>query len=414
VTAACGDDSGDSGGKAGSGAKGNEDDGGTAGKGGSDAGSVQNPDPINDNCPGAGGDVGPHNGEFGPKGECCYRTSNKARVDKTSSERVLEFRLNYFFLINLTNTIDPGLIGPLEISRFDNEEQSLLFRMRLPQENGKVIPGTAHMQIGGGRYNCDGTYSFYGPTAAPPDVGTHDPGRWQAAEFDATVDPTKTDRNYVRPTFKQALAAKNTESSLPYLNGDLKLDFEGESQGFDILEMPSGDEHMDCVGSRSKEDTVWLPAGKTVAYARVDLNDTDIIDTLGVNFSQLMGFGTGGKNAKPQTTARCMPGDQGCAWKRLPDSLCPVTDDEKKQWGCHLGSDINKDNSAVTKNCSDDPPKDINPDNGTVEGQCCDPLGKSDKIPMCNAWVQINEFVAAAVEITDDPVNEVQQSCHGK
>lgn len=417
VTGACSSDNTDTGGSAGKGgAKGNDDDAGTAGKGGSSGGKtgpVNNPDPINDNCPGVGGDVGPHTGEYGPKGDCCYRTSNKARVDATSSQRVLEFRFNYFFLINLTKTIDPGLIGPLEISRFDNEEQSLLIRMTLPQENGKVIAGMAHMQIGGGRYNCDGTYSFYGPTAAPPDVGTHDPARWEAAEFDAMVDPTKTDRNYVRPTFKQGLAAKNRESSLPYLNGDLNLDFEGESQGFDILVMPSGDDHMDCVGSRN-DDSKWVPAGKTVAFGRVDLNDTDIIDALGVNFSQLMGFGTAGKNSKPQTTKRCMPGSQDCPWLRLPDSLCPVTDDEKGKWGCHLGSDVNDDNTAVTKNCSADVPSESDLEAGNSEGQCCDPLGQSSTLPPCNAWVQINDFVAAAVEITDDPVNELQQSCHGK
>jgi hypothetical protein len=299
--------------------------------------------------------------------------------------------------------------------RTENEEQSLLFRFTFPAKDGKIQDGEGKLKIGAGRYNCDGTYSFYSKTAAPSSGGDGKADRWYSDEMKTTVDSSKTNKDRVKVAYKDSLPVKNKDSFTPYLAGgeDFSIDWEGESQGFDILEMPSGEDHMDCVGSRN-DDSKWVPAGKTVAYGRVDLNDTDIIDALGVNFSQLMGFGTAGKNSKPQMTKRCMPNSQDCPWLRLPDSLCPVTDDEKGKWGCHLGSDINDDNSAVTKNCSADVPSESDLEAGNSEGQCCDPLGQSDKLPACNAWVQINDFVAAAVQITDDPVNELQQSCHGK
>jgi hypothetical protein len=95
--------------------------------------------------------------------------------------------------------------------------------------------------------------------------------------------------------------------------------------------------------------------------------------------------------------------------------LCPVSDEERASWGCHLGYGDNPDNAPLKLNCSQDPPKDVDPDNGTTDGQCCDPLAREDSgLPACNAWAQINEFVAAAVEITDQPVNELQRSCHAQ
>jgi hypothetical protein len=396
--------------------------GGAAGKDGAAGGGsdpvVNNPDEPNSNCPGATGDVGPHDGQYAQKGKCCYRTSNKARIDKDASTRTLEYRLNYFLLTNHQKTIDRNILGGVTINRYDAEEQSILFRLTEPQEGGKVVKGTGHSQIGGGRYNCDGTYSFYSDKAAPPDVGTKKPDRWSVPAFETQVDPSKTDKDMVRPTWEASLPVKNHPSSLPYLDGDFHLDWEGESQGFDIIQMPSGDDYLDCVGSR-KDESKWTPGGKTVAFGRLDLNDTDLIDQLGVNFCQLMAFGRmeGAADHKCQDTPRCMPDSKDCAWQRLPDSLCPVTDDEMKSWGCHLGWGENPDNAPDVKpHCTKDPAKDVNTDkNPDYEGQCCDPLAMgTDGLPACNAWLQINEFVAAAVQITDKPSDTVQESCHGK
>jgi hypothetical protein len=387
--------------------------GGTSGPGGQrdDAGqTVDNPDPINDACP---GNVGPYDGPYGLKGACCYRTSNKARVDETADARTLEFRLPYFMLINHLMTIDPALFGATTIDRFDNEEQNLLMRYVLPQQDGKLVKGKGKLNIGPGRYNCDGTYSFYGDTAAPTSGGSA--ARWAVTEVELDVnDPEATDQTLVTAPYKRSLANQNKGSYMPYLGGapEYALDWEGVSQGFDILELPTGPENYDCVGTR--ESSKWVPGGKSVAFGRLDLNDRDTIDLLGITFCQLMAFGANTNAPSCQDTARCMPGGAGCDWKRLPDSLCPVTDEEKSSWGCHLGYGNNPDNAPLETRCSQEPPEgDIDPDKGTTEGQCCDPLGRDDSgLPACNAWAQINEFVAAAVEITDTTADALQRSCH--
>jgi hypothetical protein len=414
VINACGGDDDDAGSSSGgSGGKG----GNAAANGGSgsgDSASVQNPDPPNSDCPVK--DIGPMSGPYAQKGDCCYRTSNKARIDESAAKRTYEYRLNYFLLINQLKTIDPAVLGPITVDRFDNEEQSILFRFEIPQENGKVVAKKATVSIGSGRYNCDGTYSFYSETAAPADRGNNDKARWSVPSFQADVHPDKTDSTRVKPSFKDSLAVKNRLSYLPYLGGapEYGLDFEGVSQGFDIIEMPTGDDNIDCVGSR-KSSGKWSAGGKTIAYGPIKENNKEKIAALGVTFCQLMAFGAAANAPDCEQTPRCEPNSNGCKWQRLPDSLCPTNDDDKKKWGCHLGYDKNPDNDPVKTNCSKDVPSEIDPDNGTSEGQCCDPLGKSDSgLPACNAWLQINEFVAAAVDITDKPAGGVQESCHGK
>jgi hypothetical protein len=411
VTGACG--SSDDSGAGGSGGGGS---GAAAGSGGKSGGGkdVQNPDPPNTDCPLR--DIGPQSGPYAPKGACCYRTSNKARIDPAAAERTYEYRTNYFSIINMQRTIDPATLGPTTIDRFDNEEQSILLRFVLPQEDGKVVAKKAQMTVGAGRYNCDGTYSFYGETAAPADGGNGDKARWHVPSFEADVHPEKTDASRVKASYKGTLALKNRLSYLPYLGTapEYALEWEGVSQGFDILEMATGDDNIDCVGSR-KSSGKWSAAGKTVAFGPLEPNNKTKISLIGATFCELMAFGTGSNPPDCLATPRCKPGDSGCKWQRLPDSLCPTTDDEKKKWGCHLGYAGNPDNDPVKLSCSKDLPAEIDPDNGTVEGQCCDPLGTKDSgLPACNAWLQINEFVAAAVEITDKPTDGLQESCHGK
>lgn len=389
---------------------------GTAGKtssspdSGTSAADVDNPDPINEACP--ANDVGPTEGPFALKGDCCYRTSNKARIDESAEQRTLEYRMPYFMLVNHQKTIDPIVIGPTTIERFDNEEQNLLVRFVLPQKDGKVSKGKGKIKIGPGRYNCDGTYSFYSNKAAPSEGGDAD--RWFVPEVELDItDPEASDRTLVTAPFKTSLATQNRVSFLPYLTTSFELDWEGSSQGFDFLEIPISEDNYDCIGSR--KSSKWSPAGKTVAYGRLDLNDRDKIDVLGITFCQLMAFGARTDAPSCQTTQRCKPGEQGCSWQRLPDSLCPVSDEDKASWGCHLGNGDNPDNEAIKLNCTKEPPKDIDPDKGTSEGQCCDPLAREDSgLPACNAWAQINEFVAASVEITDKLSDKLQESCHGK
>jgi hypothetical protein len=135
-----------------------------------------------------------------------------------------------------------------------------------------------------------------------------------------------------------------------------------------------------------------------------------------ISLAQLQAFGSVGAmkddpKFNPVTAKRCKPGEGDCQWVKLPDSLCPTTDDEKSKWGCHVADPMNED-GAKTNGTPEAPTAALDPDKGaTSEGQCCDPLGTSTTLPKCNAYRLLSDFVAAAAEITDEPVNQLQQAC---
>lgn len=113
-----------------------------------------------------------------------------------------------------------------------------------------------------------------------------------------------------------------------------------------------------------------------------------------------------------------MPGSDGCAYVKLPDSLCPETDEERSLFGCHLGAEGNpnaEEGYPSELDCALDPPSapldsDVNP--FVSKGQCCDPMGTSESgLPACNAFRVVYEYAAGAVEITADPKSDLAPIC---
>jgi hypothetical protein len=417
VLLACGDDSDDGG-------DGSAGDGGGGGSGGSGGGGeVEDPDPINADCPTT---VGPFDGPYAMKGPCCYRRSNSARIeefdgDAESSELVtLEYKAASFTVANHPATASNPSIKSAATDRFNKEEQAVLFRFELPREGGEWQAGKGTVRIGPGRYNCDeGTYSFYSDDAAPDTANWKDDGdRWGSEALPATIDPDAPAGEQIKVDW--ATNSNRGLSWLPYLvaaasGGKQPLDWETVSSGFDILEFPGIDEAVDCAGEL--DEIVWKPGAQTVSFIPIDLNNKDPISGSlgGITLSQLLAFLPPGAmkdldKYNPETAERCMPG-AGCDWLKLPDSLCPTTDAERENWGCHVGYEDNPDD-VETKCTAAAPTGALNPDDGaTSEGQCCDPLGESSSLPPCNAFYIVNDMVAAAVEITDDVSGDLQPPC---
>ncbi|HET6333591.1 MAG TPA: hypothetical protein VFG30_10280 [Polyangiales bacterium] len=413
---ACGDDGGDAA-AAGSGASGSPA-GGSGGSGGSGGGGVAMDDPINADCPIS---QGPFMGPYAMKGKCCYRTSNTSRLGNLTDGKVtLEYRISYFIPNNHPKTISGLLITSTSIDRFDKEEQHLLMRFIVPYADGNFVAGMGTAQIGAGRYNCDGTYSFYNTSAAANTPVWMDPSRWATSPVPITVDPTQTAWEKEFHTV-WATNINRKVTNLPYITsmGAKPLEWEAASQGFDIIKMPPAKDSINCIGSRADQDR-WQPDGQTVSYQRLDLNNKSAIQVLAnISLAQLQAFGSNIAATKddpkydPLKAARCKPGDAGCQWLKLPDSLCPVTDEEMSQWGCHVGDAMNED-KIVTKCTADKPTAALDPDKGaTMEGQCCDPLATGGALPACNAYRLVSDIVASAVDITDEPSSKVQGSCEG-
>ncbi len=393
--------------------------------GSSDQFSCVNKGDINFDCP---FNLPPLTGSCAPHGDCCYRASNSEKLAALGPDdpAVFEYRLNFVDIINHPMSIGlPDLVrSAAQRADVCAGEQCLLWRFTAPRKDGQLVAGPGEVEIGVGAYNCDGTYSFYGPKAAPDrtkDVGESDPGRWQSVKVPADVDPSKDgiDRYHIPwATNKNREIAR----SIFIWPADYTIDWELASSGFTITNFDTSEAGQDCMGAR---DTFkWSTVDGFVAYSPLKGNETDISNQTNQTYCSLLAFGLlpeGKKDKDCITTARCMPdggvfGDGGCDWVKLPDSLCPETAGERAIFGCHLGAEGNVNNEdgypAMLKCSQDKPTTPLDPDKGaTSEGQCCDPLGKSTTLPACNAYRTVGKFVAAAAEITDDPINTLPKHC---
>jgi hypothetical protein len=413
---------------------GNNTTGGSGTSGGSKAGaggsgdelSCVNTGDINYDCP---FNLPPLTGSCAPHGACCYRNSNSAKLAKLGPDdpAVFEYRLNFVDVINHPMSIGlPDLVrSAAQRADVCAGEQCLLWRFTAPRKGGQIIAGKGEAEIGIGAYNCDGSYSFYGPKAAPDrtkDVGESDPGRWQSVKVPTDVDPGKqgTDRYHIPwATNKNREIAR----SIFIWPADYTIDWELASSGFTITQLDTSEAGEDCMGARANGQK-WSTVDGFAAYSPLKGNEKDISNQTNTTYCALLAFGLlpeGKKDKDCINTPRCMPdggvfGDGGCDWLKLPDSLCPETADERGVFGCHLGAEgnVNKEDGypAMLTCTPDKPTMPLDPDKGAQsEGQCCDPLGKSTTLPPCNAYRTVGKFVAAAAEITDKPIDTLPQKC---
>jgi hypothetical protein len=371
----------------------------------------------------------PISGTCAPAGECCHRTSNVAKVAMLGPDEPaqVEFRLNYVDIINHPNSIGlPDLVRTAgQRAEVCAGEQCLLWRFTAPRTGGAFVKGKGEVEIGVGRYNCDGTYSFYGPNSAPDrsmEVGETAMGRWQSVKVEADVDPAQTGRDRYHIPWE---TNKNREiaRSIFLFPEDNSIDWELASSGFDITEIDWAGDVLDCIGSRNGF-VGWNTVSGFVSYSPLVGNEKDISNQINQTYCSLLAFGLlpeGQKNKDCFTTTRCMPdggsyGDGGCDWIKLPDSLCPETEADRALYGCHLGAEGNpnaEEGYPEALDCTPAKPTEPqNPDMGvTTVGQCCDPLGESSTLPACNAYRTVGKFVAAAAEITDEPKDGLPPVC---
>jgi len=374
-------------------------------------------------CPDA---VGPFMGTCAPKGTCCHRSSNQAKIDALGADAPmeLEYRVTQSAASNHPKslTLPILLMGASERARTCAGEQCLLWRFVQPRMGGMPVAGPGKSNVSIGRYNCNGTFSYYGPSAAPARAaeGFTDPARWNVVEAMTDVDPAMMGVEQTHITWATAPNRRLTTSPF-FLPGTQTIDWELASSGFEFLEFDTSEAGRDCQGAWN--GSMWETPGIYQTFAPLADNNKDIIDSVTQNFCQLLSFSVlmpADRATDCLALPRCMPGTTGCKYVKLPDSLCPKDDAERGIFRCHLGAQGNvnaedgyPDDAAL--NCTPDAPAaaldpDVDP---TVSlGQCCDPLGaETGGLPACNAFRIINKFAAAASEITDTNANELPPVC---
>jgi hypothetical protein len=393
--------------------------GGMAGSGAGE--TCINPGTEDISCPDS---VGPYEGMCAPKGACCRRSSNDAKLAITAmSDMVeLEYRVMIARATNHPMSISlPFLLSVAsERARTCGGEQCRLWRFRQPRVDGEPVSGFGVNQLGFGRYNCDGTYSFYDAVVAPDrsEYGLSDPGRWVTGDVEALVDLSLEGPDRAR--VRWATDPNRSTTCIPYfLPGEGTIDWEECTSGFELLELDTSEAGNDCQGAWNGAD--WETPGRFQTFVPLAANSYDVIDSITQSYCQLLSFSV----LAPQDRGvdclnlpRCMPGSEGCNYVKLPDSLCPVSDEEHTLFGCHLGAEGNpnaEEGYPSDLNCTLSAPSEaLDPDYdpSVSKGQCCDPMGTLESgLPACNAFRIVYEYAAGAVEITDDPKSDFPPIC---
>ena len=244
---------------------------------------------------------------------------------------MLEYRLNFVDITNhpLTHRYArPGAGPPTARADICSGEQCLLWRFTAPRKGGQFVAGKGEVEIGVGAYNCDGTYSFYGPTAAPDrsaEIGESDPGRWQSVKVPADVDPAKQGiERYPHPVCDATGTARSPAAS----SSGRRTTRSTGSWRAPASRSPSStpsEAGQDCMGER--DGFGWSTVAGFVSYSPLKGNEKDISNLISQTYCSLLAFGLlpeGKKNTDCLTTARCMPGTRATArWVKLPGRAVP-------------------------------------------------------------------------------------------
>jgi hypothetical protein len=279
-------------------------------------------------------------------------------------------------------------------------EQCTLLRFTLPRSAGTLGAGPATIELGVGRSTCDGRYAFYGDAAAPERVSRTVPARWSTPRVRSTFDPAAVAGGGHASQFGDARS--RAVRCMPFGSAG-QLQFEVCTQGARLLEHATSSDG-DCVGEWTGR---WETGGRLETFVPLAENDLDLLPPLSQSYCALLAFGIGGSRSC-LSAPRCLPGSDGCAWIKLPDSLCPVGASELELFGCHLGAEGNPNQEAdypSALRCSQAAPLSARDENAPDEGQCCDPLGASTTLPACNAFRTVYAYAAAAIEISDEPAD---------
>jgi hypothetical protein len=272
------------------------------------------------------------------------------------------------------------------------------------------------MEVGVGRYNCDGTYSFYDHNVAPvreqEDRISSD--RWETRLTETLYDPFAAPTDRIVPGWWNN--PNQYLSCIPYfLPGTQTIDWEECSTGFELLRLANDNEEAsdDCLGTWNGAE--WSMPGRYQTFVPLEENNLDIIDSINQSYCQLLSFSvlaSEDRDIDCLATPRCFPGNPGCKYVKLPDSLCPVDEHERGLFRCHLGARDNPNDEPDYPEvlpCTYEAPRELTEDGG----QCCDPMGQgSDGLPACNAFRMLYDFAASAVEITREATSEFPPVCN--
>ncbi len=335
-----------------------------------------------------------------PKGNCCNTVDVKRMEDEMTSGETYDLEMAYLSNLPLAN---PNLTNPLVrdtglmLTQDIGADLTLIRIQDVPRTEDHPTDGDGNpegisltIQMGAGKVNCDGTFSFYGPDSAPPPIHPEagipdDPGRWAPASVPVTFYGFRG--KYLLSADEAEVAAAGLNWAPRWINSGTGLEYElpvrflYPRMGNDAL-----GSHHSCLGERTTMGD-WDPVG--IFWAFVPVEQSNLVST-----DALMGQSICGLFAKGALQDDC--DDAQSDWSYQPPAYC----DEETGY-CWMGDPGDEYYDRFWADLY--PGEDGCDETGAGDRPCCDPAGEDSSLPACNAFPYIGGVVLAAVDITDEP-----------
>jgi hypothetical protein len=343
---------------------------------------------INLKCP----DIPPLDGDLVQKGACCYRIPAEVAA-KEMREPGEGWPLSFAINLNLAVT-QPKTIGsePIRDIMRDSQErgwETILLRINsvIPEDEAPPGPTDVTIDLGSGRQNCDGTYSFYGPGAAPDHEGRTDANRWDmrtmTGTWDWEADPYLSINDEGR-YFGLAWAPRWFDREI--LNEQPIINYEQPLRALDlIIPNDSRDAEGNCIGQRLDNGTWQGPPALTI-FIPIQESDQTVTQIAAQTLCAIIANGVGTRDSDGESyTCEGPRVDGPNPWLELPDSMCPT--DPSDETPCWIGVKSHPDFKAE-RDCNDS------------DRPCCDPTGTDqDGLEACNSWFVKAEVILASALI---------------
>jgi hypothetical protein len=325
-----------------------------------------------------------------PMGDCCNTVDVRRMEESMPAGARYDLELAIFVNIsqnnpNVANEIIQGLIQNSQLSGADI---TLLRFKQVPRTADMTGPVSVTLEMNSGKLNCDGTYSFYGPNGASEPVHDgppNDPGRWAKRTLQLDYYGHKAERLVEMPE-EDAIVQAVGLSWVPRWKAN-SLDYE-QSLKFLSFVLENDPNNWSCYGSMDSNEE-WTLSAKLMLFVPIEEAELTLLPDLGMQ-SQC------GLLAKGPLQGDCDDAQE--AWPTKPTGYC---DSEGRCW---IGDVSDRDYEDFWR--------ELYPgeDGCGPAHPCCDPAGLSDSLEPCNAFFIRNAAAVAAVDITDEEINDPDEA----
>lgn len=341
---------------------------------------------YNTQCPMAGlASLDPMNT---PMGDCCNTVDIRAIDESMQPNQTYDIELAMLINKPQINPKVAAVADLIQVTQVMGADVTLIRIKNVPRSADITEPVPVTLEMNNGKVNCDGSFSFYGPTAAPMPVHDGPPSdsaRWAKRSFQVSYNGFRADELFVQ--LSEDEIAQNTHLSwVPRWNAD-GIDYE-QPVKFLNFSLKRDNNNYSCYGTLD-ETGAWKPSAKVTLF--IPVAEAKSVKIPALNHQTMCGLMAKGTGAGDCVETQ----DQ---WEIQPTGYC----DEQDR--CWIGNANDAEYATFWEEF-------YSGESGCGAAHpCCDPAGLDATLNPCNAYFMRNSAVVAAINITEYDVPNASQA----